>query len=160
MITYATRLEAKVAARNQVNALALEMAPKMIEALRPFVGQKILNQGDVLSAKVKAALPSGEYTPERHFWYTANKYALWANFKTCTSSPGHYGDHHVASYAETSFLIGEMDGHTLKAVKNGQTARTDFTVEEIQKAREAFKAAQAALDSAQSALSGFGEYDN
>lgn len=160
MKVYATRLEAKVAARNAVNALALEMTPKMIEALKPFVGQKILNQGNVLSAKVKATLPATEHTPERQFWYTANQYSVWVNFKTCTCSAGNQPDYTVASYAEQAFLIGDVEGHTLKSVLNSQSARTDFTTEEVRKAREAFKAAQSALDDARSALCGFGEYDN
>lgn len=160
MKVYATRLEAKVAARNAVNALALEMAPKMIEALKPFVGQKILNQGSVLSAKVKAALPPTEATHERHFWYSPSEYGVWAHFKTCICSAGNQPDYTVASYAEQAFLIGDIKDHVLTGIRNGQTARTDFTTEEVRKAREAFKAAQSALDDARSALCGFGEYDN
>lgn len=160
MIIHKTALEAKVAARNRVNALALEMVPTMVEALRPFVGQKMLNQGNVISAKVKLALPAPQSGAQKWFWYQPSPYSFRVNFKADELYSGNFGENICAAYAEQSFTIGEIEGQTLKAVCNGHTARTDYAVEEVIKARAEIRSAKEALSAAESKLCGFGEYDN
>jgi hypothetical protein len=162
MKIHKTQLEAKVSARNTVNRLALEKLPAMIEALKPFVGKKIMNQGAVISAKLKSALPATDNTPGFQSWYEATSYSLRLNCKVGELSPGRFGDNMVATYAEQSFTIGEIedDGCTLKSVVNGQVARADYTVEEVLTARAEFKAAEAAKAAAEAKLYGFGKHDN
>jgi exosome complex RNA-binding protein Rrp4 len=160
MKTHKTQLEAKVGARNAVNAFALEKVVEMVAALEPFIGQKILNQGDLLSAKVKAALPDTECSVDRHYWYSANRYSVYANFKTSQCSQSNHPDTQLAGYAEISFCLGEIEGGKLIKVQANHVARTDYTVAEVLQARLELKAAQEALSKAQSKLAGFGEFDN
>jgi len=164
-----TVLEAKVAARNKVNALALEMAPKMIATLAPFVGKKIVNQTGGLSAKAKACLPNDNCTNGAQFWYRANNYSVDACFKVCEISKGRlYGQEFngevsqdcIGSYAEQSITLCVVDGLNCERLGPEAHLRTDYSVAEVQAARIALRAAQNALDEARSNLSGFGEYDN
>lgn len=163
-----TTLEAKIAARNKVNALALEMAPKMIAALAPFVGKKIINQGGGLAAKVRACLPDDPCTPSVSWWYSANNYSVSVNFKVCEHSKGtRYGKEWngeicqgcIGNYMETHITLAVVDGNNLERLGPEPHLRTDYTGEAIQAARVALRAAQSALDDARSNLSGFGEYD-
>lgn len=160
-MTHPTQLAAKVAARNNVNRLALEMVPRMVDALKPLVGKVVLNQGAVISAKLYKALPEREHSPQRSWYYSGSKYSLTVCFKTCEQYAGRYaGDYCCACYAEQWATLAEIENHAIKALVNGQTFRTDYTVEEILAARKEVEAAQAALDAAESKLCGFGKFDN
>ena len=151
-----SRLGAKVLARNTVNATALELVPGMRAALAPFVGKTITNQGEDLCAKVRAALPTTEATVTLHFWYSTSAYSLGVNFKTSVGITGDCGCFYAESYA----TLGEIENHILVSVPDKlPSLRTDYTETEVISARASLRAAQDALSTAQSNLSGFGEHD-
>jgi hypothetical protein len=165
---HATQLAAKVAARNRVGKLALEQLPNMISALQPFIGKKVLNQGAVISAKVRAALPDYPQPEDGgcagfsdHWYYRGSKYSISVEFRTCESYRTTLGNECV-TYAEESFTIGEIEGDSwnLKATRNGQTAKTSWTVEEVQGLRVKVQKAQDDLYDAQAELWPFEMFDN
>lgn len=161
MSIHATQLEAKVAARNKVNGIALRMFPAMIEALRPFIGKKITIAGNQLSMKLRSALPKSPASPSESWYYSASSYALWVQFKTCEVFPSRWPDTTIASYAEHAICIADLNIGTLdKLPANPPQLRTDYTTGEVESARANLKAAKDALHAAEFALAGFGEYDN
>ena len=161
MKQYKTHLEAKVGARNQVNRDALSFYPAAIETLRPFIGQKVLNQGHVKSMKLVAALPKFSNTPNLSVYYSANAYSITLEMKVCVSYENRYGEQGFACYAEQSIFLGEIDHHILTKLSPPPTGlRTDYTVEEIIQARKELTAARDASRHAEYKLCYFGEHDN
>ena len=63
-------------------------------------------------------------------------------------------------YHEVTVQIGTLNHGVLESITSPFTGRTDWTLEEIEKKRETFRAADKALSDARSALYPFGErYD-
>lgn len=154
-------LEAKVIAKNVANATLLEILPKVIEALKPFEGKKVFNQGNTLSQKTRAALPELPNTHEVQGWYRTSDYSLYVYIKVSCLYPNRSGEYHTCTYQEASAFVGEIDKFDLKSVYAGPwTLRTDYTAAAIQAARERVKVADKELREAQSALESFGEHDN
>jgi hypothetical protein len=158
---HAKRLEAKVRAKNRLNALILELMPKILVAAAPFVGKRVSTPA--AWEKFKNALPK-----HADLIITQSNWNVQAFFKVCESA----GD--GCCYAEETVYFGDF-----QRVQNGVIAgvngnldklnewspspvyyRTDFTVAEIKERREAYKKAKAAADDAQSKLNFWGEYDN
>ena len=161
MKQYKTHLEAKVGARNQVNRDALSFYPAAIDALRPFLGRKVLNQGHVKSAKLVADLPKFSNTPVLSVYYSANSYGITLEVKVCVSYEDRFGQQGSACYAEQSIFLGEIDHHILTKFSPPVTGlRTDYTVEEIVQARKELKAARDAMHHAEHKVCHFGEHDN
>lgn len=158
---FATALEAKVAARNQVNELANRLSPAIFEALKPFIGTKCFNQGAAISQKLRKALPELPNTVEASARYTTGHgYDLSVIFKTSTMYPDRWGQHHCASYAEETVYLVEIQGTIAEKLYEFQRRRTDFTADEVKTARAELKEAQGAVSRAQSKLYLFGEHDN
>ena len=161
MKQYKTSLEAKVGARNQVNRAAQSFYPAAIEALRPFIGQKVLNQGHVKSAKLVAALPKFSDTPAISVYFKTGAYGISMEVKVCVSFENRYGEQSSACYAEQSIFLGEIDKHTLTKLCDAPTGlRTDYTVEEIFQARKELAAARTAMQHVEHKICCFGEHDN
>ena len=161
MKQYNTHLEAKVAARNQVNRDALSFYPAAIKALRPFAGQKILNQGNVKSANLVAALPKFSNTPDLSVYFESNGWGISMNVKVCVSFPNARDEYCSACYAEQSVYLGDVEKFVLTKLLPPPTGlRTDYTVEEIIQARKELTAAQDASRHAEYKLCYFGEHDN
>ncbi len=162
MNKYNTPLEAKVGERNAVNQAVIDMWPVAINALRPFVGEKILNQGFIKSGKLIKALPQFPNTPALSVYISASQYGLRLDVKTCGVYKDRHGEHHCACYAESSWHLADVDGYNLGKINELPPTglRTDYKVEEIQKAREELKTAEKAASAARSQLSHFGEHDN
>lgn len=156
-----TALEAKIGARNNVNRLANELSPAIFEALKPFVGTKCFNQGTAISQKLRNALPTLPNTVEASAYYsTGHGYSLVVVFKTSTMYPDRTGEHCVASYAEETVYLADIDGLTIKSLYDFTQRRTNYTADEVKAARAELKAAQSAVSTAQSKLYNFGEHDN
>ena len=51
------RLAAKVRAVNRAHQIAREIYPRLLEAMRPFIGSKVYTVNGALLAKVEKALP-------------------------------------------------------------------------------------------------------
>ena len=153
-------LVAKVKARNLVNKELIERVPAMIEALKPFIGLQVIKVDGTLLTKVKEALPDlFSDTVAFSGWYNARSYSIYACFKTCVWE----GLDHGCVYQEESYCIGELDGAILKVEQRPvdlRYYRTDWTVEEVEKAREEVRKAQEALSEANRPLYHFGMHDN
>ncbi len=151
MSTPEARLKAHVDAVNECNRLIKLNAPAILEALRPFIGQKVIKatNGELLK-KVKATMP-------RHadFWIQCNAYSIIMQVKTCFSA----GDH--AIYHSASVYVGKVGytGGVLESLYDFTPSqyRTGWTPEEVTKLRETLRAAKENVTRANAALFSFGE---
>lgn len=156
---HASPLAAKVAAVNAANKLAVELYPKLREVFEPFVGQKIEKADGTLLAKIAKLMPEFPCTPGLHVYKYGSDYSLAWCVKTCESSSGRTGDYQIANYHETMVYVGNIKNGVLVDFYKAPELRTDYTVEAVEAAREAYKKAKQAADDAQSKLHPFGEYD-
>lgn len=155
------RLENKIKSRNLVNALARTWAPTIRAAFAPFVGQKIVLATGGFSAKFLKAvtalgLPSENW--QHCYISSGHGYSLTANFRVMVSNEA------STSYGEvTVYLFDLSDGVVVRNdnyATHADALRVDFTSAGIIAARDAVKRARTVLSGAESALAGFGEYDN
>jgi len=160
MLKGQTALDAKVIARNKANAYMLEILPQILKALQPFVGQKILNLGAVLSQKVRNALPEFIDDPDLLVFYCPTRYGLRVEVKASARCPDRSGQYHSCVYQEASAHLGSIEDHTLKDLTTEHHFRTDYSTEEIRLARERFEELDKAKRDAEAALESFGQYDN
>jgi hypothetical protein len=163
MKQYNNHLQAKVGERNNVNRQAMALLPGILDALRPLVGTKVLNQGAVISQKLRNVLPKFSDTPALSVYYSASRYSFTVTFRTSGIFPGHYPDSQIACYAECSLHLGDIGQNSFILEKVNDTLpnlRTDYTVEEVQQARQDLSAAMDAKHSAERKLCFFGEHDN
>jgi hypothetical protein len=149
-----TVLETRVKGVNKANAFANELWPRLVAVFAPFVGQKIEKVDGPLLAKIQKLvdalnLPNGDIHVYRH----VSNYSLAYTVKTCECTNG------IAHYFEQTLYIGKMNNGVLVELKELEPFKTDYTAENVLKAREAYKVAKEAADKAQSALYPFGEYD-
>lgn len=161
MKIYDNPLAAKVAARNEVNALANASFAPAIEALQPFVGQKVCKVDGSLLEKVKKALPPAIHAndAEVHTWYsTGHGYSLVLNVKTCTSARTN-GNYQIAHYAETDLYLGHLQDGVLTGLYDAPSYRTDYSEEFVREARLEAERAKKAASEAESKIHYFGLYD-
>lgn len=164
-------LAAKVAARNLVNATINEWAPKLRAIAAQFEGKNIeLSSATLLRHNVKKAfqalaLPNGarEGGAAVHAYVTSSGYLLKVSFYV--DVPYSYSWHgelrHSSHRAEADLYLGDVHNGVLnKAYPDNGPFPTGFTVEAVEAARAAAKTARAALQQAENALCGFGEFDN
>lgn len=154
------KLSAKVAARNNANRIAWELAPKLFEVLAPFVGQKVILATGGKSAKLKAALAAFcQSTVPVSIWIDqGHGYSLVLRVKTCESGP------RSCAYMEASIYLGELNCGVLTKLFEMPEARhyrTDYTPEEVRALREDWKAKRDAASAARSLweVPEFGEHD-
>jgi len=124
------KLTAKVNAVDRANRCAEEIYPLLANALRPFVGEKVLKQNGVLTKKVEDALPSlpqthGIQSTSVHFHFS--KWALCWIVKTCENIEGTctYLYHEVAVY------VGEVKDSILTKLCNPPEHYPTYTVKEV-----------------------------
>lgn len=167
-MTHPTPLAAKVAARNNAHAYALKLFPVLAEFWAGYVGQKIENNDGTIAKRIKDKMPAFPETGKTQFelsvYRHTSDYSLAWTVKACECHPGRNsrpGDtYQIANYYEVTVYVGDMRNGVLTAIKDAPTyLRTDYTVEGVEKAREAYKVAKAAADAARSELGDFGEYD-
>jgi hypothetical protein len=155
----------------------MELQPELLEMFRPFIGKKVLVQGNGLVAKLAPqlrALRDRESQPERGkftLWQDSSTYHLSFTLKAWES---YQGEQHGGSYAEATINVGELGrlgathGEHLDVPRdhlgtlNEQplTLRTDYNADEIRALRKAAEAAEAKAREFESALYPFGKYDN
>lgn len=158
----ANRLAAKVAARNQTNALVNEWFPKILAVVTPWVGQKVsLVTGGIphkLKTQIEAlGLPS-HWEKQIRISFDTYSAKVWA--KVCVNYNA--GEYSGNEHAEETAYLGDMEnGLILKNLKyTFEPRKTDYTVEGVKEKRKAYEAAKKASDDARSALYPFGEHDN
>jgi len=166
MKIYDNELDAKIAARNEVNALANESYQAAADALRPFVGQKVCKADGSLLKKVQEALPPSiqQSNGDAHSWYsTGHGYNVVLNVKTSKCTRGKnwtpQNDYQVASYAEATLYIGHLQNGVLTGLYDAPAYRSDYTAEFVREARKEAAIADEAKRAAESKIHYFGMYD-
>lgn len=155
-----TPLEAKVSAVNLCHAYANELRPILVEACRPFVGQKVIKVDDTFTAAFKKVIDALDLPNKTvHVHRSSSRYNLvWV--VNVSQGARTSGDHNISHRHEIALYIGTMEGQTLKSVEElAPLQKTDFTVERIKELRAIHKRAKEAASAAESALWPFGEYD-
>lgn len=155
MDTRQAKLAARVKAINTANKVANELHPQLLAVFSPLVGHKILKADGTLLAKIGALLPAmpDDYRKIRVHRDSKNYSLRWevtVNEHWCETT---------VIYATANVYVGDLINGVLTMLSDARTYRTDYTVEEIQQKREAYKAAQKIADDAKSALAPFDEYD-
>lgn len=156
--TRTDRLQAKCNARNRVHQELLDRTGAMIDALTPFIGQRVRIATGQIAEKVKRALPALPSTVPLTGWYTCSNYGLRVELKTCEPS-GEY----ACCYAEISFTLADIENGILKSVNSAAEAkhfRTDYTPFEIETLREELRKAEDESSRIELKLYHFGKYDN
>lgn len=150
-------LIAQVKAVNRVNKAVLDVFPVISEALKNYVGKRVLKADGNFIKKVAADLPNyqnnGFFKLFRHPSYSST-----LNFTVSLSEHINYSvsDH----YEERIVFIGEMDcGVLVSLCESPEGYRTDYTIEEILSLRRIFQNSTNAAEKARNALHHFGECD-
>lgn len=123
------KLTAKVAARNRVAAYVKEVAPQILAALTPFVGQKVELATGELSAKAKKALePFLGNKDKIQIYRGSSNYSLYFVFKTSESLP-----EYSCIYDEVSFYVGDLSGGILTKINEfkPENYKSDWNAAEI-----------------------------
>jgi len=151
------RLEAKVKARNTAVEHGMALYKQLVEVFQPLVGQKILKVDDDLLAKVKQNMPSFKDLPEgiSIFRHRAINALAW---KVKVRVPVENAE--IWVYQDVTVYIGDTDGQTLVNILPPFEGRTDWTADEVEEKRQAYKEAKKKADAAHSALYPFGEHDH
>jgi hypothetical protein len=155
------QLDAKIAARNKLNAAINANLPRMIATLIPLIGKKIQKTDGTILEKIKPILPiEGESVKaENVTWhYSIQGRDFKVFFKIHTSFNERQ---YERQYDEATFYIAKLDGGILKEVcEDREPLRTDFSAQTIQRLRNEVKEARRVLHDKESELRGFGEWDN
>ncbi len=145
-----TLLEAKIEARNMVNAEANRLYPLLQAAFSPLLGQKIIKDGGLMK-KFEGLVPISPLQVYRDY----SNYTLAFNVRACV----HYGDC-FAQYDETLVYVGSLEGYVLNSmIEITNPLPTDFTVKKVLAAREFLKIAKAKYAEAEAAVYPFGSID-
>ena len=152
---YNSALDAKVAARNQVNLLANACFPEAIRALEPFLGQKVCKVDGSLLEKVKRALPD-----LKDGWYSASRYSLVLNLKVHACAKGKTSDYQSAHYADATVYLADLTSGILTRLYDTPDYKTDYSADFVRQAREEVRQAEALKSKAESKIHHFGMYDN
>ena len=172
-------LTAKVAARNRLNKILNEFHAEMIEAFRPFLGQKIIKATDgAFVAKVKEIENNiaekyrgpknadgfrSSFLP--HIYVSISDYSFRYVIRVDNSYPTFFMDGRSSGSgtvsAEESCYIGDLQGGQIltKLYDANTTRRTDFSAEKVIETRERLTKAKKVVSDIEGELSGFGEYD-
>lgn len=149
---------AKITARNRVNAQVNELAPVILEALKPFVGTKITLQTGGFAAKIKSVLDgylgNDKIFPKLQIYNNPSNYSLSFVFKT-DQMVGEFS----CIYQEEYVYFASMEGYVLKELALEFTPRrTDFNIEQINEWRAEYRKADNIKSNMQSNLTYFGVY--
>lgn len=143
------QLEAKIKARNKVNQYALEIGPRVIEALKPFIGQKVCNVGGELSKKVMGQLPAlqNEFNI-RAFYSTGHGYTVTVQLNASeTTRQGH------AMYCDATVYVANLRNGILESMFPDMEPadwRTDYTVDEYRALEKQIRDAESTLSTLRS----------
>ena len=148
---------AKITARNRVNSQVNELAPVILEALKPFVGTKVTLQTGGFAAKFKNIvdfyLGCNKIFPKLQIYRYNSNYSLIFVFKT-DEPTGEYG----CTYQEESVYLGALDGHTLKELTPFTPRKTNYCPEEIESWRAEYRRADEIKRKMEYNLTHFGIY--
>lgn len=146
------RLECKVKAVNAAHECGRMLFNELVEIFTPLVGEKVEKQDGDLLSKIKLLIPDFSDGDRMYVFKNHSKYSLSWTVKACCVAASN-----ICIYHDISVYIGDLENGVLTKVYPSFDARSDYTVEEVIRNREAyFKARQIAND-ARSLLFPFGE---
>jgi hypothetical protein len=147
--------DATVKAYNRAALAGGKLYEMLSEIFKPFVGQQVCKKDGSLLAKISALIPKFGNTPALMIYKhtTPLNYSLVWVAKTSEQVQGK----EFCVYQEVSVYIGELRDGVLTALCPPPNLRHDYTVEEVERNRQAVKEAQKTLDDARSKLHPFGD---
>jgi hypothetical protein len=149
--------QAKVTARNRVNTQVNEIAPKLLEILKPFVGKKVIVGGNNLSAKLAEALDPFLGWQKIHsnlqIFRNVSNYSLSFVFKISEMD-----SENSCVYQEEYVYLGDLELNNLKSLADFTPRKTDFNLAEVESVREELTKLEAKISELNSKLNHFGRY--
>lgn len=150
-------LAANIAAENRVNAYIRAVVPKMFEALKPFLGQKVVLATGELSAKVKKAMEpflGWKLAENMQIYCYSSKYSLVYTFKT-SEPTGDYG----CTYREHSVYFGKIESNNIMSTFFDFKPENfpEYKIEEILATRAELEAAEKKVAAIKSKLPEFAQ---
>lgn len=149
--------QAKITARNRVNAQVNEVAPKILEALKPFVGKKVIVGANNLSAQLTKALEPflgwQKVFPNPQIYRSSLSYILSFVFKTSEMD-----SKNTCVYQEEYVYFGNLEGANLKELIEFMPRKTDFSLEEVEAVRAELTKLETRVGELNSKLAHFGRY--
>lgn len=145
-----TKLQAKIAGLNTVNAEANRIQAICAENFRPYVGKKVMKAGNELLEKFKSLVPHTNL----QMWPIRSEYSLGFNIRASVNDAnGH------TQYSESAFYVGHIRNGILENITQHELRRTDYDEQTIIEQRKIVEAARETLRAAESALSPFETFD-
>jgi hypothetical protein len=145
-------LAAKVQAVNAVHKEALALYPFLADVFRPLIGQKVVKADGTLLAKVKALLPTFQYTVLHSITPRHDRYSLRWLVQDGVRLPGDGG----CIYHDINVGVGCLKDGVLIQLYPPFEGRADYTVAEIEANRARYADAAKAQNEALTALTHFG----
>ena len=154
------RLRARVKATNASHALAIQLRKMFKDALKPFVGCKVIKADSCLTKQVEEVVSPilrAAYRPSINLCRHTNKHSLMWTVRVSVNEEGGHG----CQSHEACIYVGELSGQVLSRINDDPTnlERTDYTADEIIQKRAEHKRLEELASAAKSALESFGEYD-
>ena len=143
-------LQANIDAQNEAGTYAKQLYAQLLPIFKPLVGTKILKANGSVIAKIKISLPEFPCNGRLHVYRFMSGYSLTWIVKACATFRGP-GCWDSSIYRDASVTIGDLDGATLKDIKEAPDYRTDYTLEEIKDKWSKAEAAEKAYEAAKSA---------
>jgi len=149
--------QAKITARNRVNTQVNEVVPKILEALKPFIGKKVIIGGNNFSAQLSKALEPflgwQKVFPNLQIYRSSTTYSICFTFKTSEND-----SKNTCVYQEEYVYLGNLDGANLKDLIEFTPRKIDYNLEEIEAVRAELTKLEAQVSNLNSKLSHFGRY--
>jgi len=150
-------LECRVAARNNANAYAAEIYPKLVAVFASLVGQKLFKANCNLFEKIQKSLPDlrcDSVRPGLHVFRNSDSYSLSWTVRGCESIDGNGN-----RSEEVTLYIGKLDAVGKLTEICPAPVFPVYTANDIEAKRAVYQQAKVAAQHAESALFPFGEYD-
>lgn len=145
-------LTLKVKAVNRANKYANELSRQLIDIFTPFVGQKVIKVGGLIS-KYEKLLPEFPNDLPTRVYFRRSDYVLCWSIETCEQL-----DSFGCVYHEVTINIGEITHSVLTQIYSPCNHREDFSVAEVCEKRKIYDEAYEALQQAKNNLYPFDEY--
>lgn len=176
MIKHKTRLEARVAAQNKVNAEAIRLQHELTKFFEPYVGQKVLSVVDnsflkKIKSQIDAILDNGQKRSGCRSYISGYRdYTLsvqvqgWEQYDRADDWTGRDGQMNVEAIVnfatmENAGVCEPKTGKIKKICDVNYNLRTDYTAAEVLANRADYKEKNAIAEASKSKLAPFGEYD-
>lgn len=148
------RLEAKIKARNRINAYIKENAPKIFAAVAPFVGQKFYTVGD-MTVKVRKVVDSFSVNDQARR-FQVYRYYYNGTFALIFKAWEPDGEFSV-TYDEVTVYFGNIDNQILTKLYdfNPENYPSDYSFDKVSAIQAEIEKKQAEIRSLESQIAPF-----